>query len=226
MKNYFALVPLACLVLAGCHPETVSGELGGRLLTPPRADIRVGSLYFVRERPTEALTSPARLESLCTVNLAKYGVEVSEPVAVADIDLTQDRSFSTAISGINSKLVSAGLDGSFSKYFEYKLTNAKTVEISGVEADKLFSNRGFQKDCLGWRKNIARQKWAAYQILSITYGDFSFGPKSTLSLTPTLSLKLKSVTPGIKATISSVTKSTTSGKGMVVAFTPLNRSSQ
>ena len=224
MLRFFLPVCAITTLLGGCFGQNIpSGQIEGRLLQPPREGIKVGSLYYVREKPTNSFKKGAYLESLCYINLDKYGIVPEGPFSTADIDFSRQLELSGAISGLNARIADVGLDGKFSDYFEYKLTNAKRVDITGVDAEKLFRSRAFQDDCLGWRNNISKNGWAAYQILSVTYGDISFGPKTTASLSPTVSLKLASITPSIKSTISSTTQTKTSGKGLVVSFTPIIR---
>lgn len=209
------------LVLDGLPVEP--GAAGRQ--SPPAAEVRhrVGSLYYVREAPTASLAKPAYLEALCTTDPTKYGIRVAGPFDTGDIDFSNRLDLSGSLSGLDAKVVSAGLEGKFTDYYEFKLTNAKRLEITGVDADRLFENRGFQRDCVGWRNAIAKQGWAAYQIVSITYGDLSFGPRRTLSLSPEVSAKLASLTPSLETTVATTTQLRTSGKGLVVSFTPIGR---
>ncbi|HVZ50597.1 MAG TPA: hypothetical protein VG986_01425 [Pseudolabrys sp.] len=192
-------------------------------MRPPRAGVQVGSLYFVRERPTAEITKPANLESLCDVNLAVYGVKASPGESVADIDLQNNLDASGALSGIQTTLVKVGLSGSFSDYFTYKLTNAKRSYISYNDAEKIFNARAFRKDCASWRGNIAGQNWGIYQILSVTTGDIDFQRKNTGSLDADASVRLKAVEPAIKASIKNDAHMNYSGKGVVLTFGPIVR---
>lgn len=209
------------LALSACHQSEPTLE--GRALIPPREGIKVGSLYFVREAPTADLSRPADLERLCEVNLDKYDIHPSGPFGVADIDFARSPEFSATLSGLQASIVSAGLTGSFSDYYEYKLVNAKRVDISFVEAERLFASRAFQSDCTGWRRNIGKLNWGKYQILGITYGDINFGPKRDIVFSPEISAKIASLTPKLAMTLKSSSHETISGKALVISFSPLLR---
>lgn len=211
------------VILAGCDHSGGSANLDGRPLVPPTSGVTVGSLYYVREAPTFDTSSPARLERLCTVNLAKYGIATSAPTAVADIDFSQTLELSGSLTGLSASFATLGLTGSVKDYYEYKLTNAKHVDITPLEADRIFESRAFDKDCRGWRQNIAKKNWGKYQIIGITYGDLTFGPKRDLTVSPEVTLKLAGFTPTLKSTMSRHRQDMVTGKGLVVTFQPLPR---
>ncbi|MFG1478176.1 hypothetical protein V5F53_05845 [Xanthobacter sp. V4C-4] len=108
-----------CLTLGGCIANR-GPALGARELVPPQRGIYVGSLYYVQERPSARLEAPTELESLCDVrpDLTVFGV--ANPVAqpVADINLLFDTRLQGSLSGLSTKLLSVGLSGNVSDYYE------------------------------------------------------------------------------------------------------------
>jgi hypothetical protein len=221
MRIGAAILVLSGVGLAGCIPG-VSGALGERELRPPRAGIQVGSLYYVRERPTNSLSRPANLERLCSINLDRYAVS-PQAVQVVDIDLLRKLDVEGSLDGIKNEFFSLGLSGNLNNHYEYKLTNVKRVDISYVEAERIFQNRGTRQDCLNWRGNIASNGWGIYQIQSISIGDIQFSRKSSFGLSAEASAKIKSFEPRLKASIKRSTGVDFSGKGMVASFGPIVR---
>lgn len=59
--------------IGDCSSLGMAGT-GERELRPPTSGIRVGSLYYVREKPTEDISKPANLIKLCTTRLDRYGI--------------------------------------------------------------------------------------------------------------------------------------------------------
>lgn len=218
---FLALAVAACNYTSQTSPQP--GDIGGRELRPPRAGILVGSLYYVREKPTDDLSKPANLESLCDVNLAAYGVQTKPPIKVADIDLMSRLETEGRLSGIAAMLVDIGLEGNVSNYFEYKLTNVTQTEISANDAEKVYENRAFQEDCAAWRRNISLLKWGRYQITAIKEGDISFARKSEVGTSGDVSVKLKAIEPALKAELRRETGATFTGKGLVAVFSPIQR---
>jgi hypothetical protein len=216
-----ALVVAGFLCFLGwCGSGLVPGE---RELRPPRAGIEIGSLYFVRERPTDDVSKPANLERLCTINLARYGVTPKPPQPVADIDLLGKLEVEGALSGLRTELASLGVSGSLNNFFEYKLTNVNRVDIDYVDAEKIFKERATREDCLNWRGNIEANKWGIYQIQSISIGDISFSRKREFGVAGDASAKLGTLEPKLKASIKRTTGAQFGGKGLVVTFSPIKR---
>ncbi len=215
------------LMLSSCggSPQVntpVGSEIGGRELRPPRAGIEVGSLYYVRETPTNSLSRPANLERLCDVNLARYNVTPSSS-NVSDIDLLGQLDADGSLNVVKQALVNIGLSGQVSRYYSYKLVNVTQTDISYQDAERIFQDRAFREDCTTWRGNIAGQNWGQYQITAIKVGDIAFSRKSGSSFNADVSAKLSKVEPGIKASIKNETKADFSGKGVVAVFSPILR---
>ena len=220
------MVILACVLRLGgflglnCDPATYTG---GRELRPPRAGIKVGSLYYVREEQTNDLSKPANLEPLCTTNLLKWGVVPSNQDTVSTISLTKKLKSSAELSVLDLQMAKAGISGSWDDYYSYDLKNAKHTGITLVEMDKVYKNRAFQDDCDGWRTNIENNGWAAYQIQSIYEGDVQIGISDEISVDADLMVKLRNFEPKVKAAIRRVIGATYDGKGVVAVFVPLPR---
>lgn len=221
MRIGAAILVVSGLGLAGCNPS-FSGIIGERELRPPRTGVQVGSLYYVRERPTNDLSRPANLERLCSINLDRYIVS-PQTVQVADIDLLRKLDVEGSLDGIKNEFFSLGLSGNLNNHFEYKLANVKRVDISYVEAERIFQNRGTRQDCLNWRGNIASNGWGIYQIQSISIGDIQFSRKSSFGLSAEASAKIKTFEPRLKASIKRSTGVEFNGKGMVASFGPIVR---
>lgn len=219
----------AVLLLGGCVSTGMSAGIspvswGERELRPPRAGIQVGSLYYVRETPTADLSRPANLERLCSVALSKYGISAQEGQSVADIDLLTKYDATGGLDGVKTSFFSLGFSGSLSDYFEYKLTNVKRTDISYDEAQRIFNDRAFRKDCTSWRGNIAGQNWGIYQIQSISVGDIVFTRKPlNFNLDANASAKLASIEPQLKASIKREAQTGFTGKGVVATFGPISR---
>lgn len=212
------------LGLAACgQTSPAPADIGGRELRPPRAGIMVGSLYFVREKPTDDLSTPANLERLCDVNLEAYGVEVKGPLPVADIDLMSRLEADGSLSGVTAVVANVGLEGGLSQYFEYRLTNVTQTDISLDAAQKIYENRAFRSDCSLWRENISKENWAKYQITAIKEGDITFARKSTTVASADVSAKLDVVEPALKAELHRETGATFTGRGLVAVFNPVSR---
>jgi hypothetical protein len=224
MTRHF--ISIACgLLAAGCAtspPGTVSPEIGGRELRPARAGINVGSLYFAREKATEDRSRPVNLERLCEVNLATYAV-LPVDARQSDLDLSFKLEASGAVSGIKNIFVNLGLGGNFSDHFEYKLTNVVDRSITYQEAERLFSDRAFKRDCSHWRRNISRENWARYQILSIKTGDIVLRQKTDSGASADIKAKIAVAEPQLKAALSRSYNLAVSGQGMVIAVNPIIR---
>ncbi len=192
----------------------------GRELRPPRSDVQVGALYFAREKI--GTSGPVNLERLCDINLSKYNVTPSE-IRVADIDLTNTIEASGALEGIKNYFFNAKIDGNFSDYFEYKLTNVIERSITGAEAEHIFGERAFQKDCTGWRTNIADQNWAKMQILSVRIGDIVFKQKDNAGGSAEINAKISVATPKLTSALKANYNLAMNGKGLVFSFSSLPR---
>jgi hypothetical protein len=224
MTRHF--LSIACgLLAAGCatspQPD-LPGGTGGRELRPARAGINVGSLYFAREKATEDRSRPVNLERLCEVSLERYAV-LPVDARQSDVDLSFKLEASGAVSGIKNIFVNLGLSGNFSDHFEYKLTNVIDRSISYQEAQTLFDDRAFKRDCRHWRKNISRENWARYQILSIKTGDVVLRQKTETGVSADIKAKIAAAEPQLKVALSRSYNLAVSGQGMVVAVNPIIR---
>jgi hypothetical protein len=224
MTRHF--LSIACgLLAAGCatspQPD-LPGGTGGRELRPARAGINVGSLYFAREKATEDRSRPVNLERLCEVSLERYAV-LPVDARQSDVDLSFKLEASGAVSGIKNIFVNLGLSGSFSDHFEYKLTNVVDRSISYQEAQTLFDDRAFKRDCSHWRKNISRENWARYQILSIKTGDIVLRQKTETGVSADIKAKIAVAEPQLKVALSRSYNLAVSDQGMVVAVNPIIR---
>lgn len=218
---------LTGIVCAACAQPQLNekGVLSGRELRPQKAGINVGSLYFARETPTNDSSKPVNLEPLCEINLEKYGIiaRTDADGERRDIDLSGQLEASGALSGIKNYLVTAGIGGGFSDYFEYKLTNVRDSSITWTQAQAIFNDRAFQNDCKYWRSNISREQWARYQVLSLTVGDIVFQQKNATNLSPDIQAKISVAEPALKASLKRDYKLLVSGKGLVVAVNQVIR---
>lgn len=195
---------------------------GERELRPPATGIRVGSLYYVREKPTEDISKPANLIRLCTANLTTYGV-TPEINRVADIDLLDKLDVSAALDGIKYEFAQLGLSGSLSNYYSYTLTNVTRTDISKTEADRIFDQRGERDDCAHWRDSMTGLNWGVYQVLAISAGDIRFARNREINLGADVQAKLVKFEPKLKGALKTVTGTTFNGKGLVVSFQPILR---
>jgi len=195
---------------------------GERELRPPAAGIKVGSLYYVREKPTEDISTPANLIRLCTANLSTYGVK-PQTNRVADIDLLQKLDWSSSLDGIKYEFAQLGLSGSLSNYYSYSLKNVTRTDISRTEADRIFDTRGQRNDCTNWRESMRGQNWGVYQVLAISAGDIQFSRNQGAELGADVQAKLIRFEPKLKSAIRSTTGTTFSGRGLVVSFEPVLR---
>jgi hypothetical protein len=213
------------LLAAGCVPSPspdTSKETGGRELRPARAGISVGSLYFAREAATNDASRPVNLERLCEVRLERLAILPVE-VAQADVDLSHKIDATGNVSGIKNIFVNVGLNANFNDHFEYKLTNVVDRSISYQEAQTLFDDRAFRKDCSHWRKNISRENWARYQVLSIKTGDLVLQRKSNSGGSADIEAKIAVAEPKLQAALARQYNLGMSGRGMVVAISPIIR---
>ena len=211
------------LILAGCGGGGPSGELGGRELRPPRAGIKVGSLYYVKEAPNAESDSPANLIRLCDFNLADFQIS-PETQPVADIDLLKKFEISGGLEGVKTKAVELGLSGNISRYYTYKLTNVSQSDISYAEAGSVFDKSAFGPNCSKWRNNIAQENWGMYQVQNVKVGDIVFERKNSAGLSASVKAKLQVIEPELKSTLQNNYEAKLSGKQLVVSFEPIDRS--
>lgn len=191
-------------------------------MRPARAGINVGSLYFAREMATNDSSRPVNLERLCEIRLERHAVLPVE-AAQADVDLSHKIDTTGAVSGIRNIFVNVGLSANFNDHFEYKLTNVVDRSISYQEAQTLFDDRAFRRDCKYWRQNISRENWARYQILSIKTGDIVLQRKSDSGASADIKAKIAVAEPQLKAALSRQYNLAVSGRGMVIAVNPIIR---
>jgi hypothetical protein len=213
------------LLAAGCVPQpSIDPGLwtGGRELRPARAGINVGSLYFARETATNDASRPVNLERLCEIRLERHAVLPVE-VAQADIDLSYKIDATGAVSGIKNIFVNVGLNANFNDHFDYKLTNVVDRSISYQEAQTLFNDRAFRKDCRDWSQRISRENWARYQVLSIKTGDIVLQRKSDSGGSADIKARIAVAEPQLKAALSRQYNLAVNGRGMVIAVNPIIR---
>lgn len=222
--KYFSALTVSLLVLAACSGRSPSAsDIGGRELRPPKSGIQIGSLYYVREEQSQSLDEPANLVKLCMFDLSNAGVSLGAPQNVADIDLLGKLDASGELDAIKLDLVSAGVSGGLTDNFSYKLTNAKELSLSLVEADRIFESQAFRKSCSGWRKSINNKGFAAYQIQSIIFGDLAFGYSREIAGNAEAKASLRVWEPKLEAAIKRLYGGSYEGKGLVVSFQPINR---
>ncbi|MFZ0845219.1 MAG: hypothetical protein WAM62_05445 [Pseudolabrys sp.] len=219
--NFLALATVCFFGFGDCSSITVA-PTGERELRPPTSGIRLGSLYYVREKPTENISKPANLIKLCTTRLDRHGI-VPEVQRVADIDLLEKLEGSAALDGVKSQFVQLGLNGSLTNYFTYKLTNVTRSDISRVEADRILNVRGEENDCADWRDSMRGQNWGVYQIAAISVGDIQFARNTDIGGGGDVKINLVKLEPSLKASLKKVTGLAFSGKGLVISFQPILR---
>ncbi|MFG1352198.1 hypothetical protein [Xanthobacter autotrophicus] len=222
MKTQLAAVLGMALATAGCATNR-GPALGARELVPPQSGIYVGSLYYVAERPTAQLETPTSLESLCDTrpDLTVFGIANPTVQTVADINLLLDTRLQGSLSGLSTKLISLGLSGNVSDYYEYKLTNVTKYTISEVSAETVFE--GLLKDpkC---RRGITRHKnEGIYQVKATYVGDLVFQRKQGIGFDASVTAKLGQIEPTVKSTFSRTLNLGFSGKGLVFSFVPILR---
>lgn len=220
------VLPLTAALLCGActTPQSrIDDAIGGRELRPARAGIKVGSLYFARERATDDQSRPFNLEPLCEINLDRYGIVPQTDMAVADIDLSGRLEATGALTGIRNYFAEIGLSGSFSDYFEYKITNVRAQSITLDEAERVFESRAFRRDCKRWTGNITRWNWARYQVLSFKTGDIVFQRKSDAGLSAEVKAKIAVAEPRLKASLKREHALVLSGTNLVFAVSPFIR---
>ena len=211
-----------CLFGWGSCVNAPATHFGERELRPPQTGIRIGSLYYVREKPTEDISAPASLIKLCTTRLERYGITPEEN-RVADIDLLERLDANAGLDGIKYQFVQLGLGGSLSDYYTYTLRNVARTDISRVEADRILNARGIESDCANWRESMVTNNWAVYQVSSISVGDIHFARNSERAASADVQAKIGTFEPKLKAAIKKANGLAFNGKGLVVSFQPILR---
>jgi hypothetical protein len=219
MASWFAAL---CIFGIGNCIVSTGAPTGERELRPPESGIRLGSLYYVREKPTEDISKPATLIKLCTTRLERYGI-TPETHRVADIDLLDQIDASAGLEGIKYEFVQLGLSGSLGDYYTYTLRNVVRTDISKVEADRILDTRGRESDCAGWRESMRGLNWGIYQISGISVGDIHFARNTSVGFGADVAAKIVKFEPKLKAAIKKSTGLTFSGKNLVVSFQPILR---
>ncbi|MCG5236827.1 hypothetical protein [Xanthobacter oligotrophicus] len=211
-----------CLALAGCATSRRL-EIGARELVPPQRGIYVGSLYYAQEPPTTHLEVPTALELLCDAqpDLTIFGVANPQPEIVADINLLYDTRLQASLSGIQTKLISVGLSGNVSDYYEYKLTKVTKYTISESAAQTVFEGMSQKRAC--YRALQRQAAFGIYQVKATYVGDIVFQRKQAIGADGSVALKLNQVEPAIKATFSQTLNLGFSGQGLVFSFVPIVR---
>lgn len=226
----FAFVSM--LALAGCNgragpPASTPGALPGnwieaRAIKPPQQDVRIGSLYYAREKPTADFGSPVAIEPLCFTTLDLHGVQQLEPVGVTSFDVTDGFSGSGGFSGIKTMLVSAGLRGDLTTYYDLKLANVTKTGITHGDAQTVFDRLRRREDCQRWFGNVD-PLFAVYQVESVYTGDIVLSRKHEWGAGGELALTLEALQPKLEAKLRNETRDSVTGKTMVFAIVPLPR---
>jgi len=208
-----------CLALAGCGGL----PFGARALVPPESGIRTAALYTAPERPGFNRTGPVSLRLMCNVpDSLMQTISYQPESTVADIDLMSSFAASGSVSGIRASVLSADLQGSFSDYFELKLTNVVKRSISDEEARAVFSRFMARSGCQG-AYAADRYSRTIYQVLAVYVGDVQFGVKRDGLFSADLALKLKALEPKAKAELKRVYNVSFSGRQMVGAVETVAR---
>lgn len=219
---------MACsLILVGCGQPDQQFEtdtvLSGRELKPAKSDIRLGSLYYVKEAPVRDAEQPADLQDLCIFPLDDDRSLSVTKKRIGDLNLLRDLKADGKLSGIEFRLAKLGLQGDVGRYYSYTLKNAREISLPLVDAQNLFDSKAFLDKCSGWRANIAAQGWAAYQILSYIEGDLVLERESGGRANAEASLKLAEIEPELRAELEREIGSKYEGKALVMSFNPILR---
>lgn len=234
MDTRLLIVAAFAVTLAGCSGraqgvpgaslDIPSDYLTARQIRPPQSGIQPGSLYYVREQPTDDLSKPAALEPLCEIKLSDSGIAQLPARTVADFDILSNLDASASLSGVETAMIKLGLKGSVSSYFGLKLVNVTKVGITHDDAETAFDKLTVGPNCKKWFKTVSKAlPWAIYQIESVYVGDVDFSRKRDGSLDASLSAKLDQIQPAIEAAIKKQAHTQLSGKGLAFAFVPFRR---
>ncbi|WP_018387110.1 hypothetical protein [Ancylobacter sp. FA202] len=185
---------------------------GATSIEPPTKGVYVGGLYKPI-RDGRRRSAPVNLIRICTVSptLAEFGVPAPEGNEVSDIDLLVSRKLSASVSLLNAAVAKAGLSGSISDYYEYKIVNAASYELGLADASVVYAKLMKNAQC---RRQVDEElaEGKVVQVTKAYVGDIVFRRKTGLDLSGDLSTK------AVQATLSSSTDLRFSGKGMIFAF--------
>lgn len=222
-----ARLPIALgglMVLAACNPnQTLPNPslLNGTALRPPVADLAVGTLFYTKEEKPD-LKGLVGFIPLCTPDLSARGFPPpSTQKSVAELDLLSNLSASGELSGLETQLASLGLQGSLSRYFEYKLTNVEVVSYDAVTAQKILETMDQWDRCKGWRKTVPGKP--VFQLPVAYRGDLAFSRKNEASLDANASAKIAKLEPQLKLALKNATQYGVSGKALFVVVEPTRR---
>ncbi|WP_425105416.1 hypothetical protein [Ancylobacter sp.] len=209
MKAFIPVVIAASLCLGGCQTPIIRGATN---IEPPTKGVYVGGLYKPIGGSSRS-SAPVNLIRICTVSttLSEFGVPAPEGNAIADIDLLATRKLSASVSGLNVAVAKAGLSGTISDYYEYKIVNAYSYELGLADASTVFAKLMKKADC---RTQVAEElaSGSVVQVTKAYVGDIVFRRKTGASLSGELSA------PAVQAALSRDTDLSFKGKGMVFAF--------
>lgn len=211
------------LLLGGCIMDR-GPSFGARELVPPQRGIYVGSIYYAAEAPTKRRDIPTALEPLCDTrpDLSAFGVANPKADPVADINLLFDARLQGELGGVSTKLVSLGLSGNVSDYYEYKLTHVSKYAISEAAAQTVFEGMMRDRRC---RAAVDRNRaFGIYQVQATYVGDIVFRRKQAAASDASVSARLSKIEPTIKSTFSRTLDLGFSGEGLVFSFVPILRS--
>lgn len=209
MRTFVGVAVALSVSLAGCGPGFLPG---GTYIEPPTKGVYVGGLYkpIASSRRSSA---PVNLIRICTVSttLDEFGVPAPERSEIADIDLLATSKLSASVSGLNVAVAKAGLSGTISDYYEYKIVNASSYELGLADASTVFAKLMKKADC---RNQVAEElgTGAVVQVTKAYVGDIVFRRKTGASLSGELSA------PAVQAALSRDTDLSFKGQGMVFAF--------
>lgn len=162
------------------------------------------------------------IEPLCFTALDLHGVQQLEPVGVTSFDVTDGFSGSGGLSGIKTMLVSAGLKGDLTTYYDLKLANVTKTGITHGDAQTVFDRLRRREDCQHWFGNVD-PLFAVYQVESVYTGDIVLSRKHEWGAGGELALTLEALQPKLEAKLRNETRDSVTGKTMVFAIVPLPR---
>ncbi|MEP9352617.1 hypothetical protein ABLE93_03355 [Xanthobacter sp. KR7-65] len=220
MRRIVPSVAVLCLGLAGCAGGV---PFGARAVSPPETGIRAALLYTTPERAGSSSSGPVSLSLLCNVpDSILTSIAYQSESSVADIDLLSTFSASGGITGVQLSAVSAELQGSFSSYYELKLTGVTKRYVSQEEANAVFSRLVARQGCANAYAG-ERAARAVYQVRAIYVGDVHFGVKRDAGFSADLTAKLKALEPKIKAQLKRAYNLSFNGTKMVGAVETIPR---
>ncbi|MCS0501506.1 hypothetical protein [Ancylobacter mangrovi] len=238
MRNGLLVAFASTLFLAACQggptgstraAVVLPGDwIKARPIQPPQSNVQVGSLYYAREEPTEKLDRPLALEPLCFTDLDLHGIALVDNSNVPSFDVTSAFSGGGHFSGLRTRLLSAGLSGDVTDYYDLKLVNVTKSGITHTDAENLFEALSQRGNCRRWFSNLDKnlKQFAIYQIESVYSGDIALSRKQSQSGQANLSLTLAKLQPQLEAELKRETGDAVTGKTMVFAVVPLVRNPQ